>query len=78
MTRKPSARAIIYAGVIGGLTRLQINKLLNEAGFNSQAIPQSTYNSILRNEVKAFLLNPKLLGDFIYHPKPRSWLKKNG
>lgn len=78
MVRKPSSRAIIYAGVVGGLTRAQINQLLNDAGFRNQAIPQSTYTSLLRNESKAFLRDPKLLGDFIYHPKPRGWLKKNG
>jgi hypothetical protein len=74
MRRTPSARAIIFAGVIGGLTREVINQLLADAGLGAQAIPPATYSSIRANEVPAFLADPQLLGEYIFHPKPRSWL----
>lgn len=74
--RSPAARAIIYEGALGGLTRDQTNARLKAAGFATQAVPQSTYASILRNEVPLFLEQPECLGEFIIHPRPRAWIRE--
>lgn len=78
MTRTPQVRAIIYAGIFGQLSLNQVNELLKAAGCEKQAVPENTYRSILKNEIPAFQRYPELLGKFIFHPKTRGWLKRNG
>jgi hypothetical protein len=73
--RTPAARAIIYAGIFGGLTFDEVNRLLEEAGFADQAIPHQIFESIRTNEAPIFRENPTLLGEFIYKPRSRNWLK---
>jgi hypothetical protein len=74
--RTPAARAIIYAGIFGGLTFDEVNRLLEEAGFADQAIPHQTFESIRSNEALIFRENPTLLGEFIYKPRSRGWIKE--
>jgi hypothetical protein len=72
--RTPVERAIIYAGVLGGLDKLKIDELLSSANLPSN-VPQSTIDLIKRNEVPAWLKNPDLLGKHIYHPEPYGEMK---
>lgn len=68
--RPPAARAIIYAGALGGLTLQRVNELLASAGWSAHAVPQSTWDMILKNEVPHFLEQPRRLGQFIEEPNP--------
>lgn len=73
--RTPTERAVIYAGVLGGLSLEQINKLLeplDPEGLNpnSYAMLRDTYfDSMLVGigNVAAASLNE--FGESIYHPK---------
>lgn len=68
--RRPVERAVIYAGVLGGLTIEQINELLADAGLPA-TLGDSTYKSIQRNEVPVWLKEPSRLGEHIYKPQTR-------
>lgn len=75
MKRLPAERAIIFAGVLGGLTRAQINDLLPT---NAARLPDSSYE-MLRNTYFGSMIvginqgisnGPNDFGDMIFHPKP--------
>lgn len=74
--RTPTERAIIYAGVLGGLSIEQIDELLAPVGAtklnpNSYAMMKGTYfNSMLTGigHAPSKLLNA--FGESIYSPKP--------
>lgn len=66
--RPAGARAIIYAGAIGGLTLARVNELLKSAGWATHAVPESTWDMIHRNEVPRFAADPHELGLFIEGP----------
>ncbi len=79
--RRPSERAIIYAGILGNLSRDRINELLEE--IRPANIPRDAYELIpgsynmLRQSYRApmtdTLRDPEaenLLGTQIYHPLP--------
>lgn len=70
--RLPAARAIIYAAAYGGLTIDQANELLASVGLEDQSVPKATWDMIQGHEVHLFGEDPKRMGEFIYHPKPRS------
>ncbi|MYM22882.1 hypothetical protein GTP46_09525 [Duganella sp. FT135W] len=73
--RTPSERAIIYAGVLGGLSIQQIDELLQPLGAgrlnpNSYEMLKGTYFSSMVNGIGGIstdVLNP--FGESIYHPK---------
>jgi hypothetical protein len=50
--RHPRHRAIIYAGVLGGMSNDRINELLHEAG--ERPLPPSSYDSIFKHYVPYF------------------------
>lgn len=68
----PAERAIIYAGVCGGLTLERINELLGDLKIQ-QALPRtlkgSTFESIKRSYCPKFAAQPGLLGECIEHPR---------
>ena len=68
--RPPGARAIIYAGALGGLSLARVNELLSSAGWATHAVPQGTWDMILKNEVPRFRKDPAELGRFIEKPLP--------
>ena len=68
--RPPAARAIIYAGALGGLTLQRVNELLASAGWAEHAVPRGTWDMLLKNEVPHFLKDPQRLGRFIEEPSP--------
>jgi hypothetical protein len=44
--RKPFERAIIYAGVLGGLSRDELNVLLQDGSPGAARVPESSYRSM--------------------------------
>ncbi|MBA5689152.1 hypothetical protein [Rugamonas apoptosis] len=74
--RTPTERAIIFAGVLGGLSREQIDELLNPLGVaalnpSSYAMLKSTYFSSMVNGIgQASTDSPNSFGESIFHPKP--------
>lgn len=73
--RKPSERAIIFAGLIGGLTLDEVRELLDEAGFGGENLPLRSWELLQAAYLPEFLKNPTLLGQSIYSPKPMGDLK---
>lgn len=68
----PAERAIIYAGVCGGLSLARINQLLLDVAVQRQSprsLPQSSYDWILNKYCPKFLATPSLLGECIEHPR---------
>lgn len=74
--RTPTERAIIYAGVLGGLSIKQIDELLEPLGAaalnpNSYAMLQRTYfSSMIAGIGNQPAKSPNAFGDSIYHPQP--------
>lgn len=74
--RTPSERAIIYAGVLGGLSIEQIDGLLKPLGFEklsptSYRMMRRTYfDSMLAGIGNAPSDSLNEFGQLIYHPKP--------
>lgn len=74
--RDPHHRAIIYGGVLGGLSNDRVNELLREAG--DRALPKSSYESIRKHYVPYFEKDMSRLGAAIDHPPTWSALKVAG
>jgi hypothetical protein len=74
--RDPHHRAIIYGGVLGGLSNDRVNELLREAG--DRALPKSSYESIRKHYVPYFEKDMTRLGAAIDHPPTWSALKAAG
>lgn len=70
--RPPGARAIVYAGAFGGLTRDRVNEMLRSAGWAEHEVPESTWDMIQSNEVPLFRADPSEMGNFIERPRSRS------
>lgn len=74
--RTPAERAIIYAGVLGGLSIVQIDELLEQVGGrrlnpNSHAMLKGTYfSNMVAGIGNAASDCPNAFGESIYHPKP--------
>jgi hypothetical protein len=73
--RTPTERAIIYAGVLGGLSIKQIDDLLaplgaNRLNSNSYAMLKGTYFSSMVAGIGVTSTDmPNPFGESIYHPK---------
>ena len=65
VTRKPAARAIIYAAALGELSLEQANQLLAWCGF--EPVPEPRWKTIIENECPLFKREPRKLGEFIIH-----------
>jgi hypothetical protein len=73
----PAERAIIYAGVFGGLTLERINELLGDLKIQQtspRTLIDTGYERIKRNYCPKFAADPGLLGECIEHPKPEGEL----
>jgi hypothetical protein len=74
--RTPAERSIIYAGVLGGLSIVQIDKILEQIGApglnpNSHAMLKGTYfTSMLAGIGSEVSESPNAFGESIFHPKP--------
>lgn len=64
--RAPMHRAIIYGGVLGGLTNERINALLHEVG--ERPLPTSSYEAIRKHYVPYFEKDMCRLGAAIEKP----------
>jgi len=73
--RKPAERAIIFAGLVGGLTIDETRELLDEAGFGGDGLPLRSWELLQQAYLPEFLKNPTLIGESIYAPKPMGDLK---
>jgi hypothetical protein len=77
-SRTPSERAIIFAGVLGGLSLEQINKLLEPLVPTAASVPDSSYLMMRKDYFDKMVegigsrasdeTNP--FGEMIFHPKP--------
>jgi hypothetical protein len=74
--RDPAHRAIIYGGVLGGLTREEVNKML--AKVKERDLGESSYSSIRDHYVPYFKADLSRLGRAIQSPPKWSDLKKAG
>ncbi|WP_437807023.1 hypothetical protein [Sorangium sp. So ce1078] len=74
--RHPAHRAIIYGGVLGGMSNDRINELLHEV--NERALPKSSYDSIRKHYVPYFEKDMRRLGAAIENPPTWSALKHAG
>src|SRR5690242_20291282 len=72
--RDPAHRAIIYGGVLGGMSNDRINELL--AKVHERALPKSSYDSIRKHYVPYFEKDMRRLGAAIENPPTWSALKK--
>lgn len=64
---RAAGRAIKYAGVLGGLSLIEINSLLRSVGL--KVVPESSYEMIRKNEVRLFRSDLRQLGECIRSPK---------
>ncbi len=74
--RHPAHRAIIYGGVLGGMSNDRINELLRDV--DERALPKSSYDSIRKHYVPYFEKDMSRLGAAIENPPTWSALKKAG
>jgi hypothetical protein len=74
--RHPTHRAIIYGGILGGLSNERINELLREV--NERPLPRSSYSAIRKHYVPYFEKDMRRLGAAIESPPTYSALKKAG
>jgi hypothetical protein len=74
--RNPTQRAIIYGGVLGGLSRDEVNKLLANA--DARDLPESSFRSIRDHYIPYFKDDFSRLGRAIQHPPTWSDLKSAG
>ena len=72
--RHPAHRAIIYGGVLGGMSNARINELLDEV--DEPSLPKSSYDSICKHYVPYFEKDMRRLGAAIENPPTWSALKK--
>lgn len=75
--RTPTARAIIYAGILGGLSLKQINELLEplpsteELNQESYRLNRDSYfGKMVAGIGSQVSTSQNDFGDMIYHPKP--------
>ena len=74
--RTTAERSIIYAGVLGGLSIVQIDKILDQIGApglnpSSYAMLKGTYfSSMVASMGSEVSESPNAFGESIYHPKP--------
>jgi hypothetical protein len=74
--RHPAHRAIIYGGILGGMSNDRINALLHEV--NERTLPKSSYDSIRMHYVPYFEKDMRRLGAAIENPPTWSALKNAG
>lgn len=74
--RDPAHRAIIYGGVLGGLSHEEVNRMLRDV--NERDLPESSYRSIREHYVPYFKDDLSRLGRAIQRPPTWSDLKKAG
>lgn len=71
---RAAGRAIKYAGVLGGLSLVEINSLLRSVALKD--LPESSYEMIRKNDVKLFTSDLKQLGECIRSPKSASEIRR--
>jgi hypothetical protein len=64
--RAPAHRAIIYGGILGGLSREDVNRLLAQVG--ERELPEASYRSIRDRYVPYFKADFRRLGSAIESP----------
>ncbi|MET3115822.1 hypothetical protein AAKU64_000025 [Undibacterium sp. GrIS 1.8] len=77
-SRKPFERAIIYSGILGGLSREAINELLKDADQNAAYVPEASYKMMRESYFKKMVgcigniasSNENGFGEMIRNPKP--------
>jgi len=74
--RHPAHRAIIYGGILGGMSNDRINELLHEV--KERPLPKSSYDSIRKHYVPYFMADMRRLGAAIENPPTWSALKDAG
>jgi hypothetical protein len=72
--RTEAERAIIYAGVMGGLSNEGVDELLKQVG--GRALAPSSYNWVTKQYVPYFQNDPKRLGAAIKHPPTSGQVKE--
>lgn len=72
--RQPAHRAIIYGGILGGMSNERINELLAQVG--ARPLVRSSYESIRDHYKPFFEEDMTRLGDAIEHPPTWSRLKE--
>ena len=72
--RSEAERAIIFAGVMGGLSNARVNELLSQV--KARPLPQTSYNWIVRSYVPFFLGRMERLGAAIEHPPTAAQIKE--
>lgn len=78
MKRKPFERAIIYAGVLGGLSRDELNVLLQDGSPGAARVPESSYRSMRSTYFPHWTaaigdkasVSQNAFGDHIFRPQP--------
>jgi len=78
MKRKPFERAIIYAGVLGGLSLDDLNALLLDGSPGAVRVPESSYRSMRSTYFPHWTsaigdkasVSQNAFGDHIFHPQP--------
>lgn len=74
--RQPAHRAIIYGGILGGMSNERVNQLLREV--NERPLPPSSYHAIRKHYVPYFEKDMSRFGAAIESPPTYSALKKAG
>lgn len=74
--RHPAHRAIIYGGVLGGLSNERINELLRAV--SERSLPKPSYDAIRKYYVPYFEKDMRRLGAAIESPPTYAALKKAG
>ena len=74
--RDPADRAIIYGGILGGLSREEVNKILDKV--KERELPESSYRSIREHYVPYFKADLSRLGRAIHSPPTWSALRNAG
>lgn len=72
--RTEAERAIIYAGVMGGLSNESVDALLRQVG--GRPLAPSSYQWVRKQYVRYFLNDPKRLGAAIEHPPTSGQVKE--
>jgi hypothetical protein len=78
MKRKPFERAIIYAGVLGGLSLDELNALLLDGSPGAAKVPESSYRSMRSTYFPHWTaaigdkasVSQNAFGEHIFHPQP--------
>lgn len=78
MKREPFERAIIYAGVLGGLSLDELNKLLQDGSPGAARVPENSYRSMRSTYFPHWAeaigdkapVSQNAFGDHIFRPQP--------